>query len=159
MKFKHGDRVKCTIDGTDIDDARISIDTDRTPFICQNEKGGRYAEDTLGYKFSWQLNDDFTDNYVTNLRHAEKSFDYPEIGDEYTRRFGNSRFVLGAAGRVIFLSSAKDKDSFDCIYTKEKLIKHGYIIVQDEPNEETAEMTLEEIQKLVGKKVKIVDKK
>ena len=159
MKFKHGDRVKCTIDGTDIDDAKISIDTDRTPFICQNKKDGCDADDKLGYKYSWALNEEFNNQDVTNLRHAEKSFDYPEIGDKYTSGLGNSRFVLGVAGRVIFLSSAKDKDSFDCIYTKEKLIKHGYIIVQDEPNEETAEMTLEEIEKLVGKKVKIVDKK
>lgn len=159
MNFKHGDRVKCTIKGTEIDDARISIDKDGTPFICQNKEDGWDAADKLGYKYSWALNEEFNNRDVTNLRHAEKSFDYPEIGDEYTRRFGNSRFVLGVAGRVIFLSSAKDKDSFDCIYTKEKLIKHGYIIVQDEPKEEPTEMTLEEIQKLVGKKVKIVDKK
>ena len=159
MKFKHGEYVKCTINGTDIDDARISIDKDGRPFICQNKRDGRDAADKLGYKYSWELNKEFEDSNVTNLRLAEKSFDYPEIGDEYVDDRGNSRFVLGVAGRVIFLSSAKDKDSFDCIYTKEKLIKHGYIIVQDEPNEETAEMTLEEIEKLVGKKVKIVDKK
>ena len=159
MKFKHGDRVKCTIEGADIDDARISIDKDGTIFICQNKKAGWIADDMLGYRYSWELDKEFEDSDVTDLRSVEKSFDCPKIGDEYKSRNGESQFVLGVAGRVIFLSSAKDKDSFDCIYTKEKLIKHGYIIVQDEPNEETAEMTLEEIEKLVGKKVKIVDKK
>lgn len=158
MNFKHGDRVKCTINGADIEDARISIDKDGTPFICQNEKGGWYADDTLGYKFSWQLNDDFTDDDVTNLRLAEKSFDYPEIGDEYKSICGGSRFVLGVAGRVIFLSSRKDKDTFSYGTTKEHLMKYGYTIVQDEPNEESTEMTLEEIEKLVGKKVKIIKK-
>ena len=154
MKFKHGDRVKCTINGTDIDEARISIDKDGTPFICQNETPGDSAEDMFEYKYSWKLDDN-----VTNLRHEKKSFDYPEIGDKYTSGLGNSRFVLGVAGRAIFLSSVNDKDSFGYGTTKEELVERGYTVVQDEPNEETAEMTLEEIQKLVGKKVKIVDKK
>lgn len=154
MNFKHGDRVKCTIDGTDIDEARISIDKDGTPFICQNETPGDSAEDMFEYKYSWKLDDN-----VTNLRHEKKSFDYPEIGDKYTSGLGNSRFVLGVAGRAIFLSSVNDKDSFGYGTTKEELVERGYTVVQDEPNEETAEMTLEEIQKLVGKKVKIVGKK
>lgn len=154
MNFKHGDRVKCTIDGTDIDEARISIDKDGTPFICQNETPGDSAEDMFEYKYSWKLDDN-----VTNLRSAKKSFDCPKIGDEYVFEGRNSRFVLGVAGRVIFLSSFLDKDSFAYGTTKERLIEEGCTIVQDEPNEEPAEMTLEEIQKLVGKKVKIVEKK
>ena len=140
MNFKHGDRVKCTINGTDIDDARISIDTDRTPFICQNKKDDRDAEDKLGYKHSWALDEEFNNNYVTNLRHAEKSFDYPEIGDEYVDASGNSRFVLGVAGRVIFLSSPVSKDDFYCILTKEQLIIFEYTIVQDKTKEEPTEM-------------------
>ena len=159
MKFKHGDRVKCTIKGTEIDDARISINKDGTPFICQDKKDGWDAEDKLGYQYSWQLNDDFTYDDFTNLRHAEKSFDYPEIGDKYTSGLGNSRFVLGVAGRAIFLSSVNDKDSFGYGTTKVELVERGYTIANDEPKEEPTEMTLEEIQKLVGKKVKIVDKK
>lgn len=158
MNFKHGDRVKCTIKGTEIDDARISIDKDGTPFICQHRKRGLYAEDTLGYRFSWMLSKEFEDRGVTNLQSAEKSFDYPKIGDEYKSICGGSRFVLGVAGRVIFLSSRKDKDTFSYGTTKEHLMKYGYTIVQDEPNEESTEMTLEEIEKLVGKKVKIIKK-
>lgn len=159
MNFKHGDRVKCTIKGTEIDDARISIDKDGTPFICQNKEDGWDAADKLGYKYSWALNEEFNNRDVTNLRPAKKSFDYPEIGDEYTSGFGNSRFVLGVAGRAIFLSRANDKDSFGYGTTKVELVELGYTVVQDEPKEEPTEMTLEEIQKLVGKKVKIVDKK
>ena len=159
MNFKHGDRVKCTIDGTEIDDAKISIDEDGTPFICQDdERGGCAAEENFGYKYQWILDEDFTDPSVTNLRLAEKSFDSPEIGDEYINQNGESQVVLGVAGRVIFLSSVEDKDYFILGVTKERLIEFGYTIVQDEP-EKPAEMTIEEIEKLVGKKVKIVEKK
>lgn len=154
MNFKHGDRVKCTIDGTDIDEARISIDKDGTPFICQNETPGDSAEDMFEYKYSWKLDDN-----VTNLRSAKKSFDSPKIGDEYIDAKGNSRFVLGVAGRVIFLSSPLSKDDFCSILTKEQLIILGYTIANDKPKEEPTEMTIEDIEKLVGKKVKIVEKK
>ena len=159
MKFKHGDRVKCTISGINIEDARISIDDDGRPFICQDKKYGTYAKDTLGYRYSWRLSKEFEDREVTNLRPVKKSFDYPEIGDEYLDAKGNSRFVLGVAGRVIFLSSLEDKDYISLSVTKERLIEWGYTIVQDEQNEEPTEMTIEDIEKLVGKKVKIVEKK
>ena len=131
MNFKHGDRVKCTIDGTDIDDAKISIDKDGTPFICQDKKAGWKADDMLGYKYSWILDEEFEDRNVTNLRPVKKSFDYPEIGDEYIEAGGSSRFVLGVAGRVIFLSSSLNKNELCSSLTKETLIKYGYTIVQD----------------------------
>ena len=141
MNFKHGDRVKCTIKGVDIKDARISIDKDGTPFICQNKKDGWDAADKLGYKYSWELDKEFNNNDVTNLRHnAEKSFDSPEIGDEYIDPNGKSRFVLGVAGRAIFLSSPVSKDDFYCILTKEQLIIFEYTIVQDKTKEEPTEM-------------------
>lgn len=159
MKFKHGDRVKCTIKGTEIDDARISINKDGTPFICQNKRIGCNAEDKLGYKYSWTLDEEFEDSDVTNLRSVEKSFDSPEIGDEYIAPNGESRFVLGVAGRVIFLSSSTEREYYSYVMTKEQLIALGFTIANDKTKEEPTEMTIEEIEKLVGKKVKIVDKK
>lgn len=156
MNFKHGDRVKCTIKGTEIDDARISINKDGTPFICQNKRIGCNAEDKLGYKYSWTLDEEFEDSDVTNLRPDKKSFDYPEIGDEYIDPNGESHFVLGVAGRVILLSSSTERNYYCYGFTKEHLIALGYTIAKDEC---PTEMTLEEIEKLVGKKVKIVDKK
>jgi len=64
------------IDGTEILDARISIDQDGTPFICQNLMKGATANDKLGYKYSWILANDFTQCDVTNLKLVEtKSWD------------------------------------------------------------------------------------
>lgn len=53
--FKHGDYVTCDIESVHIYDARISFNADGKMFICQNEKSGSTAEDTLGYKYSWTL--------------------------------------------------------------------------------------------------------
>ena len=160
MEFKHGDRVKCTIKGVDIEDAKISINERGEAYICQNSAGldEEGVDDRLGYKGSYYISTECKDSSLTNLRLAEKSFDYPEIGDEYVDADGESRFVvLGVAGRVIFLSSLGNKDYIDQT-TKERLIECGYTIVQNETKEEPTEMTLEEIEKLVGKKVKIIKK-
>jgi len=154
MKFKHGEKVTCEIYGEKITDAKISIDKDGTPFICQNIKDGNDAEDKLGYKYSWILRKDFTHSYVTNLKSFIKSFDNPQIGDEYKDENGYSRFVLGVLGRVIHLSRWDDKDAYWSSYTKEELIKNGYTIVQDEP-EEYKEVTMEEVCEKFGHKVKI----
>jgi hypothetical protein len=77
MKYTHGQRVKCTIDGIDITDAKISINKNGRTYICQNEIDGAEADDLLGYKYSWVLNNDFTSYALTNLRPAEKDWDTP----------------------------------------------------------------------------------
>lgn len=151
--FKHGQKVQCNIKGTEINDAKISINKDGTPFICQNEGNGHDAEDKLGYMFSWMLNKDFTFPNVQNLRPFKKSFDYPIIGDEYMNRFGISFFVLGVCGKVIFLSG-KDKDVFFGGFTKEELVKSCYTIVENTP-EEPIEVTMSEVCNIFGRNVKI----
>jgi hypothetical protein len=152
MTFKHGQKVKCEIYGREITDARISINKSGIPYICQNKEDGIAADDKLGYEYSWMLNKDFTGYSATNLRLAEKSFDNPEVGDEYRDAYGNGRFVLGVSGRVIHLSMFTGKNSVGDSFTKEELIKYGYTIVQDK-EEEVTELTLDEIAKKFGKDV------
>lgn len=152
MKFTHGQRVKCTIDGKDIVDAKISIAKDGLPFICQNFKNGVPAKDKLGYNFSWVLERDFTKSSVTNLRPAEKSFDNPEVGDVYLGD-GGERTVLGVCGRAIFLSAWDNPNVSGGCRTKEELIDNGYTIKQDK--EEAEELTMEEVCKQLGRTVKI----
>ena len=148
--FKHNQKVTCEIDGKKITDARISINADGDPFICQNKKNGSYTENKLGYKYSWGLNRDFTNQNVTNLLPTMiKSFDNPQEGDEYKSQTGSSRFVLGVSGRTIDLSQTDSKDSFGGTYTKEDLITRGYTIVQDKPEPE-------EIIEVDGNKYKLI---
>lgn len=152
--FKHNQKVICEIEGTKITDARISIDKDGTPYICQNEADGVKASNLLGYEYAWCLNQDFTERYIKNLRPSEKSFDFPEIGDEYKDNEGDSKFVLGVAGRVIFMSSYSDKDEYCDEYTKEGLIECGFTIVQEDKTEE--ELTVKQVCEELGRDIKII---
>lgn len=66
-KFKHGDKVTCYICETYIDDAVITIENG-IPFICQNYKNGSDCNNKQGYNYSWQLEEDFNDCEVSNLK-------------------------------------------------------------------------------------------
>ena len=52
-QLKDGDRVKCTIMGVKIIDAKISIDKYGCIFICQNRQDGLKASNRKGYRYSW----------------------------------------------------------------------------------------------------------
>lgn len=154
MTYTHGQKVMCEIEGVKITDARISINENGRIFICQNEMNGLDADNKLGYKYSHCIFEgterQLFNNFVTNLRPAEKSFDYPEVGDEYVDKDGDSRFVLGVAGRVIFLSSSYDKNLIGTYSTKEKFVELGFTIKQPAPTEEVLEVTLDEVAEKFG---------
>ena len=81
-KELHGKKVKCTIRGIKIDDAKIYVmEAPRAReshlhylyYLCQNKVDGAAIPDTLGYRYSWNFSKardnedyDFTDN-VCNL--------------------------------------------------------------------------------------------
>ena len=151
--MKHNQKVTCEINGIKITDARISINKDGSPYICQNEQNGSPAKNKLGYEYSWGLMKDFTHSSVKNLSLAEKDWDTLRVGDEVERRHGK-RTVLGVCGRVIFLSFPDDKDRCSNVWTKEELIKGGHTIVQDTPL--IIELTLQDIADLKGVDVKSI---
>lgn len=99
----------------------------------------------------------------TNLWHSEqdltlavKTFDEPQIGDEYKDSDGYSLFVLGVAGRGILISGTNNKYITGKWCTKEQLISWGYTIVQDELEvEQVEELTMEQVCKELGREVKI----
>jgi len=151
--FKHNDKVTCTIDGTKITDARISINEDGYPYICQNERKGGQADNLLDYKYSWALNRDFTDSVVTDLKLAEKTWDNLQYGDQITDSDGDIRTILVAHPNSVYTVSNTSVTSVQSIsaftYTAQSLQDLGFTIVQEEV-EEITEMTLEEVAKLKG---------
>lgn len=145
-KFKHGDRVMCTISGTEITDAKISINksTNGFMYICQNivDTSFTQMDDLLGYSYGQYLDEDFESISVKDLRLAEKSFDDPQIGDVYLED-GNEEeevTVLAVVERLVFVSCTNEPHVSGAYYTKEELINDGYTIKQDpivEVGEET----------------------
>jgi len=154
MNFKHNQKVTCEIYGKKITDAKISIDKDGTPYICQNEINGCSADDKLGYKYSWALNKDFTYDNVTNLKPFNKTIRDVEIGDILIRD-GDEQMVLDVREKIVGLSEYDDFENFDCFYTFEELEKYGYKL-KDEPEEEIEELTVEQVCKELGRDIKII---
>ena len=154
MNFRHNQKVTCEIYGTKITDAKISINEDGTPYICQNEKDGTCAEDRLGYEYSWQLNKDFTNDNVTNLKPFNKTIRDVEIGDILIRD-GEEQMVLDVREKIIGLSEYYDFNSFCNFYAFEELERYGYKL-KDEPEEKIEELTVEQVCKELGRDIKII---
>lgn len=157
MKYQHYQKVLCTIAGTPITDARISIDSGGIPFICQNEINGINAENKLGYKYSYRINKDFTYPDVKNLRPFERTtitWDTLEQGDFIEDKDGEKREILHIGGRAIF-PSKWDNFNKGCtqFYTKEEFIHLGYTIIQ--PHTEIREVTQAEVDEKFGEEVRV----
>ncbi|MFA6325061.1 MAG: hypothetical protein WCX46_02425 [Candidatus Paceibacterota bacterium] len=59
MILKHGMKIKCYLEGHNIEEAKISIDPpafgEEQIFICQNTASGNEAQQMFGYKYSWLI--------------------------------------------------------------------------------------------------------
>lgn len=136
MNFKHGDKVTCYIEGEYIDDAMISIDSDR-PYICQNIRYGLEAEDKLGYKYSFGLNRDFTEMQVKNLKLAdtrtEITWDNLQEGDVIVSKDGIKNKILFVGGKMVY-HETKTIIGYSC-NKKDNLIRAGYTIKQPTPSQ------------------------
>jgi hypothetical protein len=158
--FKTGDRVTCKIEEVEIKDAKIYIDKENTnkAYICQNIKDGDISPDKLGYKYSWAILDlnYLKMNDISDLKHAVKDLYHLEAGDLIKCDDGSKAKILGVCGEVIFRSNTYDYSYFSEITTAKRLEEKCWQVVQDK-EEEVKEMTVEEVSKLVGKKVKIVE--
>lgn len=150
--FKHGDKVTCKIKQISITDARISIDSDGTPYICQNAASGSTASNMLGYSCSWMLESDFTHHLVTDLCLAVKTWDNLEAGDILVLD-GDESKVLAVIGDVFLRSTLSDFSRTGCWYTKSEAQKDG-LALKAVP-EEIEEVTMEDVCKKFGKEVRI----
>ena len=157
--FKHGDRVTCEIDGIKIKDARISIDGDGTPFICQNIiMDGIPTDDKLGYTYSWALREDFTVDGVTNLKLAgPKQLEDIEVGDVLLKS-GVEYPVLMRSGEVVVyeFESARGVKRASGNLSISELKYKGYTVKQEETKSEPVKMTVAQVAEKLGHEVEIV---
>jgi len=148
MNFKTGDRVTCKILGTEITDARVSINKDGTPYICQNIRDGFSAEDKLGYKYSHTLDG----LYVTDLKLTTPTWDSLSWKDIVLDEDGDRRMVLAVQNDMVCTSYTEDFDLVNHWRTKKELQKHGYTIEGAVPAVE--EITIKEAEARLGVKIK-----
>ena len=147
MNFKHNDRVTCKILGTEITDARISIDEDGTPFICYEKNGGT-TDDNLGYKYSCSLSNPL----VTDLKLATPTWDSLSWKDIVLHKDGYTQEVLAVVNDMVCISDMDEFDTTSGWYTKEKLQEIGYTIEGAVPPLE--EITHAEAEARFGVKIK-----
>jgi len=147
MNYKHNSRVTCTINGTKITDARISIDEDGTPFICYEKNGGR-TDDKLGYKYSCSLSNPL----VTDLKLVTPTWDTLSWKDIVLDGGGDRRMVLAVSNDMACVSHAEDFETTSGWYHKKEL-QHMYFTIQGaEPAVE--EITVTEAESRLGVKIK-----
>lgn len=79
-------------------------------------------------------------------------------GDVLIAEGGKELTILGRQNSILFLSRHNRPTSYSGGFTIEDCIAEGYSI-KNTTEEEVQEMTVEEISKLVGKTVKVVEKK
>ena len=143
-KFKHGQRVTCEIMGVKIDDAKISIDSDGTAYICQNIQNGIAAEDKLGYRMGWTINRreyyKDGDNNITNLQFLPRTLDDIEEGDVVVDSDGVEKTIVGICGQIVFLSNRKEMVSYWLLSD----MKSRFTLKQEEEKIQFRESTEEE---------------
>ena len=149
MKFPHGARVRCQIDGTEINDARILVDSYGVMYICQNLKDGTktsdYKEktsDRLGYRYSWVIDREWEEgvNNVHNLCLVEG----PQVGDILVDRDGLKRKVLARLESLVFISVVDNYEKAGSFCTTQEIKSVGWK-VESQPVPEPRVLTMNEI--------------
>lgn len=158
MNYKHGQKVKCEIEGVKVNDARISIDRDGDIYICQNERNGAGAEDKLGYKYSWWIKNGSNDKLklegITNLCSAERTLRDMVVGDVIVDKEGYIVKVLAICGEAFLRSFWDDFNRASCSwYTFTEAENAGWKL-KEEP-QKVREITMKEVCEKFGEEVKI----
>lgn len=157
MELKDGMLVSCKINGNVVEKGKL-VKGEKYWYVCQDIVEGTDLLDKKGFKYSYcfyKENDgwDVTDikpYYTTNI---EDVYVGARISDNVIYRK-----ILCMIGNFCFVSRDKQLDSFDYCATIEDFKRWGYYLIPEcpKPEEEVKEMTVRDVEKLVGKKVKIV---
>jgi len=131
--FKDGEKVRCSIQGTVIEDAELQIINEDEYFILQNEEDGRDSADKRGYKYSWAVREKMDGHYnvefIKKTKSSEQSPKYKGIpqhlidqgvrwvmtsnyrDEKYAKRLLISELPEGAVDKFICVLE-KDSDLF-----------------------------------------------
>lgn len=135
---------------------------DGAVFLCQNNKDGADCKDKLGYRYSWQvylLEDGSIDTscsvkhitLIDSITAAEiEAYKDWQVGDKI--KFGDLVWeVIFRSGELVVCKDEDDRASSN--YTCDELYDVGWRLVADpEPEDETVELTLDELIKEAAEK-------
>jgi len=154
MKLKRGMLFECEIFG-EYCNGKIQ-EEDGYLYLCQNEAPGSSCRDTLGYKYSWNIDNNSDNNSekllktnnVTHFRIIPKTLDDIDEGD-FLVKDGSYIKVLGRAGQVMFttyssedLKKCQENNLYKYTATISALKRDGWEVYQEE-GVETDDVTIE----------------
>ena len=97
----------------------------------------------------------YSETAFLELFPSEITWETLKKGDKVKTRF-DKRIVLSRVDDLCFLSKDSNSDAYGFAMTISQLQLYGFTIVQPPKEEEISEMTVKDVEKLVGHKVKIV---
>ena len=126
-QFKHGMRIKCVIDGIEIEDARLSREYDETWYLYQNENGGSEADESE-HKYSWYLGSSWQEEEcrITEMYAIEPIYGIKE-GDIVVDKDGDQAKVFFCNDYIFIKSYWSDfSTTQSTFYTYEEAIVTGW---------------------------------
>lgn len=145
--LKTGDKVICSINGKEIEDAKILI-REKDYQICYNE-GTPRDFDTLGYNGSYWVEYDYTD-FVDYIKPLKDLYNL-KVGDIIVDRDGDEQMVLGVhegENPLYHLSEEDELEKYGEDGTAKELEYREYEVKQEEDKkEEIEEITMEQLWK------------
>lgn len=151
----NGRRFRANIDGTECE-GRILVRGEI--YLCQDKRIGDSCRETLGYKYSWRVSEKgvadldrfgVTDFQLINMTASEiEAYKDWRVGDKM-KNGCHIWEVIFRSGNLVVCKRQDGRASAN--YTCDELYDNGWRLVADpEPEDETVELTLDEIAKKVG---------
>ena len=146
----NGRRFRAKIEGVQCD-GKIRVE-DGLVYLCQNEKTGINCTNKFGYKYSWvmpSMSVSELELYPNTAAEIEAYKDW-QVGDK-VKNADHVRVVIFRSGELVV---CKDEDgNATQNYTCDELYEYGWRLVADpEPEDETVELTLDELIKEAAEK-------
>lgn len=135
----------------------ISIDRKGSAYVCHNAEyggDGGHADDMLGYNKSWYIGNKsggIDPDEVFDLRTLEKkTLSDVEVGDVLIDGIGDERVALEVLTNSFLPSHTNNKTKTGAWYTFIEAEEKGWTLKDQEEEDDTVEVTIEEIAKLKG---------
>ena len=127
-------------------------------YLCQNKRDGKICRDKLGYKYSWVVgdgSDEYIDgNFVTDFHllgvtaaEIEAYKDW-QVGDKITNGYVTWEVILRSGKLVV---CEREDGCASTNYTCNELYDAGWrLVANPAPEDDTVELTMDEIAAKVG---------